>query len=95
MSRESRASVERAKRLAAKMVVHTDEPEDHSLHRLVGLLVMAVNEADPPECDTPARCMLGHGPHCRSRRWMSLVAVVNAEWAKQPNQKLSHGGTNE
>ena len=35
MSRESRASVERAKRLAAKMVVHTDEPEDHSLHRLV------------------------------------------------------------
>ena len=54
----------------------------HSLHRIVELLATAVVEMDEPQCLTPARCMMRHGPHCRVSKWNALVEAVKQEWAK-------------
>ena len=106
MSRECRASVERSKRLAAKMVVHTDEPEDHSLHRLVRPFQHG-NTSQWPErqrirsalenihdaADEASRC-LEMDERLHERLDQASQAIRELEVAVHslwPNRELSHG----
>lgn len=66
--------------------IANDAEGAHSLHRLVGLLALAVMEMQP-ECVTPARCMIRHGPNCRVTRWETITAAIKAELRKQPNDQ--------
>ena len=65
-----------------------EPPEPGSQQRMVLLLAIAVIEADEPQCLTPARCMMRHGPHCRVTRWNAIVDAINTEMSKQPNSVL-------
>ena len=60
------------------IAVMEDAPQ-RSAERLVRLLAIAIIEADAPECRTPARCMMRHGPRCRVTRWEKITAAVKNE----------------